>query len=252
MLNRGLTRRLRRRPRALAPSRPQPRDVLQCRFASNEYGAYAVPHSSEHRPAAQAILDGRVWEPETVSLLLKCDAGADVVHAGTFFGDFLPALGRSRMPGARVYAFEPSSENYRCSQITVLLNNLDNIVLTRAGLDVTSGEGELAIRSLDGVALGGTSHLVAGGGSAPGMTERVPLTSMDAIVPADRRVAVVHLDVEGHEQAALEGGLQLIRRCRPLLVLETPPPTEWFESNLGDLQYRVADRVCGNTVLAPS
>jgi FkbM family methyltransferase len=242
----------RRRPSAGAAARPPlPPGVLDCRLAVNEYGAYAVPRSSEHRPAAQAILGGGVWEPETVELLLAADPEADVVHAGTFFGDFLPALGRSRATGARVYAFEPNSENYRCAQITALLNNLDNVVLSHAGLDVKSGAGELAIQSPDGVALGGTSHLVTLGETTTWMTEPVPLASLDDVVPSDRRVGVVQLDVEGHEQAALEGGLALIRRCRPVLVLESPPSADWFAQHLEDLHYRVTDKVSGNAVLVP-
>jgi FkbM family methyltransferase len=243
--------RRRRGQQRTAAQPPLPPGVLDCRIASNNYGAYAVPRSSAHRPAAQAILRGGVWEPETVELLLRSDPEADVVHAGTFFGDFLPALGRSRVAGARVHAFEPNSENYRCAQITVLLNGLDNVILTRAGLDATSGEGELAIQSPDGVALGGTSHLITVAESATGTTEPVPLVSLDDAVPVDRRVGVVQLDVEGHEQAALEGGLQLIRRCRPVLVLESPPPADWFALHLDDLHYRLTEKVSGNAVLVP-
>jgi len=225
--------------------------VLDCRFATNKYGAYAVPRSSEHRPAAVAILNGAVWEQETVELLLGSDPASDVVHAGTFFGDFLPALGRSRTAGARVYAFEPNSENFRCAQITVLLNSLDNVLLAHAGLDAMSGEGQVAIRSADGVALGGISHLVGSGDATPRITERVTLTSVDETVPADRQVGLIHLDVEGHERTALEGALGTIRRCRPLLVLESPPGPDWFEQHLGDLRYRVTEKVCGNAVLVP-
>ena len=225
--------------------------MLDCRLATNQYGAYAVPRSSAHRPAAQTILGGGVWEAETVELLRRCDPDSDVVHAGTFFGDFLPALGRSRGAGARVYAFEPNSENYRCAQITVLLNDLNNVVLTHAGLDAKSGAGELAVRSADGLALGGISHLVSSGDAASELTERVSLTSVDEAVPADRRVGLIHLDVEGHEQAALEGALETIRRCRPLLVLESPPGADWFDQHLGALHYRATDKVCGNAVLVP-
>ena len=226
--------------------------MLDCRLAFNKYGAYAVPRSSEHRPAARATLNGNVFESETVELLVGSDPDADIVHAGTFFGDFLPALGRSRAGGARVYAFEPNSENYRCAQITVLLNGLDNVVLAHAGLDARSGDGAIAIRSADGVALGGISHLVGPADAAPGTTESVALTSIDEIVPPDRRVGVVQLDVEGHEQAALEGALATITRCRPMLVLESPPEPGWFDRHLGGLHYRVTHKVCGNTVLAPS
>ena len=40
-------------------------------MASNEYGAYCVPSSCIHRPAALAVLRSRVWEPETVNLVCR-------------------------------------------------------------------------------------------------------------------------------------------------------------------------------------
>jgi FkbM family methyltransferase len=169
------------------------------------------------------------------------------VHGGTFFGDFLPAIARSRTAGARVYAFEPNSENFRCAQKTVELNHLDNVVLTNAALDAHTGSAALAVRSADGLALGGGSRLVETDDASA--TEPVQLTSVDDVVPADRQVAVVQLDVEGHEEQALLGALATIRRCRPVLVVESRPSPEWIEENLGELGYTVTDEVCGNTVL---
>jgi FkbM family methyltransferase len=225
-----------------------PAGVLDCLIGVNEHGAYAIPRSSEHRPAAQATLHGEVWERETVELLRACDPSGDIVHAGTFYGDFLPALGRSRAAGAQIYAFEPNAENYRCAQITVLLNGLSNVQLTNAALHSDAGLGTLAICSPDGLALGGGSYLVEAAQDVN--SERVHLTAVDAVVPDDRRVAVVQLDVEGHEEQALLGAVQTIRRCRPLLVLESPPPPTWFAEHLGGLGYSVVQTVCGNAVLS--
>jgi FkbM family methyltransferase len=230
--------------------RPLPNGVLDCRIAVNEHGSYAVPRSAEHRPAARTVLSGRVWEPETVELLRGRDPAGDIVHAGAFFGDFLPALARSRSAGARIYAFEPNTENFRCAQITVLLNGLADVVLTNAALDATTGQGELAITTADGVALGGGSHLVREATDRT-VTERVSLTSVDAVVLPERHVTVLQLDVEGHEAAALAGAVRTIRRCRPLLVLESPPPPEWFEEHLDGVTYVVSGHVCDNTILEP-
>lgn len=234
-----------------AARRRLPDGVLNCRIAFNEHGAYAVPRSVEFRPAARLALRGDVYERDTIDFLCRIDPAADVVHAGTFFGDFLPAIARSRTAGARVYAFEPNPDSFRCAQITLLLNDLPNVVLTHAALSAKTGLGQLAVRSPDGLALGGGSHLVL---EPPDdiATTQVPVTSVDTAVPGDRRVAVVHLDVEGHEEEALMGALETIRRWRPVLVLETPPRPEWVAQHLSGLGYADAGRVSLNTVFATS
>jgi len=65
----------------------------------------------------------------------------------------------------------------------------------------------------------------------------------------ERRVAVVQLDVEGFEEPALEGGLRTISRCRPVIVLETPPSRPWFDRHLAPLGYRIEQRIDDNVVL---
>ena len=219
-------------------------------LASNQHGSYCVPRSSLHRPVSLTVIDARVWESATLDLMRAADPERDIVHAGTFFGDFIPALARSREGDAKVWAFEPSRENYDCARITVLLNSLENVVLSHAGLDANSGTALLATSDRAGLPLGGGSHLVSASPRSPAASsEEVPLTSVDDAVPGDRRVGVIQLDVEGHEQAALAGAMQTIARCRPLIVLETLPAQSWIEEHLAPLGYRVAGAVDENTVV---
>jgi FkbM family methyltransferase len=217
--------------------------------ASNRHGAYCVPRSAVHRPAARAILESQVWESNTLDLLRGVDPGGDIIHAGTFFGDFIPALATSRAAGALVWAFEPNRESYECAQMTVALNNLGNVVLTHAGLHGDGGTGMLATSDTRGRALGGGSHIVSDQERAADVGgEEVDLIAIDDVVSTDRRVAVIQLDVEGHEQEALAGALRTISRWRPLIVLETPPDS-WIGVHLEPLGYRVAETVDANTVL---
>jgi FkbM family methyltransferase len=184
-----------------------------------------------------------VWEPDTISLMRSVPG--DVVHAGTFFGDFLPALSSSR-DGA-VWAFEPNRENFRCANITMYLNDLQNVTLTRAALSARAGEAPLITSTREGRPAGGGSRLLVGLADGRGQ-ETVPLVTVDETVPNDRHVGVLQLDVEGHEQQALSGALLTIQRCRPLLILETLPPRDWIEEHLQG--YRPgADLASGNKVL---
>jgi FkbM family methyltransferase len=233
---------------------PLPEGALDCTVARNRHGLYCVPRSSRDKHEAEKILQSRVWEPETIELLSRRDPTGDIVHAGTFFGDFLPALARSRTSGALVWGFEPNRESYRCAQITTLLNDLPNVVLTHAALDARAGGTALLATSYRGGATsGGGSHIVRDPQRAGGRdTEEVDLVSIDEAVGPDRSVAVVQLDVEGHEQQALAGAMGTIARCRPLIVLERMPSEEWFAENLAPLGYRRTGTVAVNAVLESS
>lgn len=143
---------------------PVNENVLRCVIAYNRHGAYCVPLSSGHRPAAKTVLSGRVWEADTISLLCKAARHGDLIHAGAYFGDFLPALARAcKETGRKVWAFEPSRENHRCAEITVMLNGLDNVVLKRVALGAVAGRARLVTTTEDGERLGGGSHVVGAG-----------------------------------------------------------------------------------------
>jgi FkbM family methyltransferase len=229
-----------------------PPDAPDAVVASNEHGAYCVPRSSLHRPVARTILDARVWEPNTLELVRSVNGDGDIVHAGTFFGDFIPALARSRNAGATVWAFEPNRENFRCAAVTIELNGIENVVLTHAGLSARSATALLATSDRRGVPLGGGSRLVHDSTDEDSASnEEVNLVAIDDVVSDDRSVAVIQLDVEGHEQAALTGAMSTIERCRPLLVLETLPPAGWLEAHLGPLGYHVTGTLDANTIVRP-
>jgi len=197
------------------------------------------------------VLQSRVREADTLQLIGDADRDGDVVHAGTYFGDFIPALSRSRESGAIVWAFEPSRENYRCAQITTMLNDLDNVVLTHAALDShDGGSAILQTSNPQGVPLGGESRIVIDPDRARGQTkEEVQLVTVDEVIARDRRVAIIQLDVEGHEQRALAGAIKTIERWRPLIVVETMPERAWVAINLAPLGYERDGSVDMNKVL---
>jgi len=231
-----------------------PEHAAKVLIGANRYGTYCVPASGVTTPAARAVLSGRVYEPDTLALLRAEAGGRDVVSAGTFFGDFLPALSTVLSdPAARVWAFEPNPESFRCAEMTVSLNGLSNVVLTNAALGATAGSGVLVTCEAGGGSLGGRSHL-AGAGVDPsvagehGGATAVAVASLDAAIPEDRDVGIVQLDLEGYELEAVRGAVRLIERCRPLLVLESVPADRWFEQLLSDLGYETVGRAHWNTV----
>lgn len=226
--------------------------VLDACIAYNQHGAYCVPWHLRRRPAARKVFAGKVYEEATIALMIEHSAAGDSVHAGTFFGDFLPALSAGIAIDARVWAFEPNPESYRCADVTCSLNKLENVTLTHAGLGAELGMLALRLRDDSGRRLGGKSHLLAEAGPEKDgdTTEQVKVVTVDEAVPADRLVTVLQLDVEGFETPALLGALETIGRCRPLLILETLPEESWLDQHLFPLGYRLAQRVDRNFVLS--
>lgn len=216
-------------------------------MAYNAYGGYCVPLSSLHRPAARTILAGNVWEATTIQFLTGHCRDGDVVHAGTYVGDFLPVLSRAGDADAKARAFEPNPENYRCACMTAYVNGLQNVELTNVALGERQGVLPLVTGGVHGASLGGLCRI---GQAGDNRSIDVRGVTIDDVVPSDRNVSLIHLDVEGFEMPALTGSLATIRRCKPILVLETMPEGSWLAENLATLGYRLTNRVNGNFILS--
>ncbi|CAN5133086.1 hypothetical protein BH10PSE7_BH10PSE7_41410 [soil metagenome] len=222
-------------------SAPPPDSII----AANEYGRYCIPRSSAHRPSAVLVREGYVWEKDTIAFMRGHSGSGDVVHAGTFFGDFLPALASALAPGALLWAFEPNPENFACSAQTVALNDLTNVRLQFGGLTRRPGTLRLEIIE-DRISLGGGSR-VARPGAAPRDIVKVPALTLDEAVQG-RSISIIQLDVEGHEEGALAGALETIARSRPIILVETEPRPQWFDAHLKPLGYRIDGEIDANLV----
>lgn len=229
-------------------------NVLKCKVSYNKYGDYCVPLSSHHRPAAQKVLCNDVYEPKTIDYILKNCTNGDVVHAGTYFGDFLPALSKAVSLGAKVWAFEPNPENYRCARVTLEINDIANIVLFNAALGDKQETLLVKTREAKGRALGGASQIITGNSNRYVGTEPVQIVTIDDIV-VDRDVSIIQLDVEGYEKEVLTGALKTIRRCFPMIILEVLPnsmllESDWFSDNFLSLGYQKIRDIEGNSVFS--
>jgi len=229
------------------------KEVLNASIAYNKYGAYCVPLSSQHRTLNQRILKGEVFEPDTIQFLCDKAGEGDIIHAGTCFGDFLPAISKAVYKDAHVWAFEPNHENFRCSQITLTLNHLTNVHLINAGLCDTNSVTGMQVLDRRGRGLGGYSSIVSPL-EKDIETKTVNMVALDEVIPLDRKISIIQLDVEGHEEQALKGALGLIERCRPILVLENDHgiiSSSWFKKNILSKGYEVGAKLHYNRIVSP-
>lgn len=228
-------------------------EVLNVNVAYNKYGAYCLPVSSQHRTLNQKILKGQVFEPDTIAFMVENAKEGDIVHAGTFFGDFLPAISRGVSEKAKIWAFEPNPESYRCAQITMMLNDIQNVSFLQGGLGETPSKMNLTNKDKKGVRLGGSSTIGVQN-KEEGTTEQIDILSIDVSIPKDRIITILQLDVEGFEKQALMGALETIKRCKPILILEDDhgfTKSEWFRDNILSLNYKIAHKLHYNQVILP-
>lgn len=230
-------------------------NVLDAFIAYNEYGGYSIPSNCISRPAVRRLLDGRAHEPDTIEYMRTHCGEGDIVHAGTFYGDFLPGLSSAISERARIWAFEPNYDNYRCAQMTIILNDLKNVELQNIGLGEKESTKRFRIQRPSGEHMGGGSQIVKEDDPWGGTIVNIKINSLDRCVPADRTVSIIQLDVEGYEEEALKGAAATIQRCLPILILEdenNSTDNDWFRNNITSLGYLQVDDIHNNKVFIRS
>jgi FkbM family methyltransferase len=132
-----------------------------------------------------------------------------IIHAGTFFGDMLPQF--SKYCKETVYAFEPVLESYVMARQHVMYNDLKNVMLFHAGLSDKTGHAYIKTSNQNGSHLGGSSYISDSGQLVN--TFRIDDMKM-------KEISVLHFDLEGHEDYAIQGALDKIRSEQPIILME--------------------------------
>lgn len=226
--------------------------TLNAVIAYNKYGAYCVPVSTQHGVLTQKILQGKVYEPNTIEFMRSHVKSGDIIHSGACFGDFFPALSTALHQDAKIWSFEPSTEGFRCAEITLKLNDIKNINLFPRGLGEKSSSEYLNTKNKQGKSLGGASSIVSK--SQKGEFEQIEIVAIDDVIPSERNISILQLDIEGFEEQALKGAVKTIERCRPILILEDNNDivySNWFKSNILSMNYEVKENLHYNKLIMP-
>ena len=184
---------------------------------------------------------------EQVWLAENLKAGQTFYDIGANIG-FFTLLG-ARLVGERgaVVAFEPLPENISQLERNVALNGLTTVMVVPAA--VADSETNEATFWLGADADARDTGRLAGE-RPEGGTIRVPVTTLDSALVgyALPHPSMVKIDVEGEEVAVLRGGLETIRTCRPLLLVEVHwigrAFTDFVATELAPLGYR-AETISG-------
>lgn len=198
-------------------------------IVANEYGFYCVPQDFKGREVPEILAQGGVYEPATLRLMARIlRRGGDVVTGGTFIGDFLPAVSEALMPNALLHTFEPNPVARDAAMYTAWLNGLDNVVLHDCAVGEEAGKIHLRVAKPNGKSMAARAKVV----DAPvdGETISINVMALDTLVDIERSVALIHLDVEGHEWPALLGARKTITAHSPCIIIEAAK--QWKRRNI--------------------
>jgi FkbM family methyltransferase len=152
-------------------------------------------------------------EPELAYLEKIVPRGRASVDVGANIGEYTRKLA---ILTTRVHAFEPIAE------LADFLSRTcpPNVTVHDLALSDHAGTAELKIPLDHGRRAYGLATLEARPPADEWTICPVPLARLDDVLGADIEVGFLKVDVEGHELAVLRGAEQLIRRCRPTLLVE--------------------------------
>ncbi len=211
------------------------------------YGRYLV----ERRQGLTLLLDrsnavdrelhtSGAWEPASVGRLFALadkersawPGGAVFLDVGAHWG-FYALLARNKGWFERIVAFEPDPANYAQLQANLFLNgaatDIEALKLAASDRAATFG---LKVDSRNR----GGAQLV----QAAGDTVTCQAVRLDSVLDFAGKLLVVKMDVENHEEAALEGLLPLLARNHCVLQIEVWTGAESLDH---DRPRRVIERL---------
>ncbi len=221
--------------------------LLLAAWANLFYGRYLV----ERRQGLTLLLDrsnavdwllhtSGIWEPESVERLFalaeqergSCADGAVFIDVGAHWGLYA-LLARNKGWFERIVAFEPDPANYAQLQANLFLNQASTAI-EALKLAASDREATFGLKG-DGRNRGGAQLVPAGRDTVTCQAVRI-----DQVLDFAGKLLVVKMDVETHEEAALDGLLALLARNHCVLQMEV-----WTgaESRDDDRPRRVIERL---------
>jgi FkbM family methyltransferase len=170
-------------------------------------------------------------EPEFTRLPCWISAGDWVIDVGANVGHYTVRLAQLVGSTGRVLAFEPVPATFELLAANVSAAGACNVSLFNVAISSQSAVMGISMPRFDS---GLTNYYRAGLTSAGGEFDVVTM-ALDSIMPA-KRVALIKIDVEGHELQALRGMQRLLRRDRPRLIVEGT--SEEVSAFLAELNYQ--------------
>ena len=157
------------------------------------------------------------YEPDMASAIEKyCRPGWNVLDIGANIGAHTFRLAKKAGPEGKVFAFEPTDFAFGKLIRTISLNDINNIFPFKIALsDVNLKNQQINFRA----------SWLTKGGRADGVS-LVDFERLDdwAMKNNLAEINFIKMDVDGNEYSILQGGLRLLEKCKPILIMEAVGP----------------------------
>jgi len=228
---------------------------------NQEYKLITVPNYHKEKSVQFYIYDhciisnelklGKIWEKHMHQIFEKyVTPKSVVVEAGCHIGSHTLKLA---LLAQKVIALEPMPESYALLMANLQVNRIDNVTVLERGLSDHAGTAQFAFFGKNNPGGSGLSDNPMGL-PPKSVTERhdeiikVKLITLDSLQL--KTLDFLKCDVEGYEEKLIQGAMETIKRCRPIITMEVwSPPFHYGHTdinytkstfkNLLDLGYNV-------------
>ncbi|MGA6972682.1 MAG: FkbM family methyltransferase [Candidatus Binatus sp.] len=172
-----------------------------------------------HPASCSAFEDVRAGEDYSAELdgfVSRCTDGMKLLDVGSHFGLFTLAALRFGGPTARVVAADPSAyANHVLRANLKLMSGLERVNVVEAAVGARVGELPMLTAGANGL------HFLVPANSDRSDATLTKMTTVSELVSTlGCPFTHIKIDVEGHEQDVLAGGIDYIGRFKPLIFLE--------------------------------
>ena len=146
--------------------------------------------------------------------------GSVAVDIGAHKGGYLYWMQKSVKAKGKVFAFEPQVKLYNYLKSIAASLKFKNVSIENLGMSSEEGEVIFYIPiSRNGISIGARIDQFNNGTQCE--ESKIQITTLDKYF-FDRQIYpdLIKIDVEGHEQQVLLGGMNLLKSCKPKIVME--------------------------------
>ncbi|MBS1611807.1 MAG: FkbM family methyltransferase [Bacteroidetes bacterium] len=169
-------------------------------------GDFIVPNDT----SGVELLAIKDWEPFAKDIFSKyVNRDATVIDIGAHIGYHTVQLSKVCSNG-HVYSFEPNPELFSIAQRNLKEHNCNNVTLLELATSDVNGSGFLTEEE--------NSFLTAVTNSET--SRAIEMIRLDTFFHSVGPIQFIKMDVEGHEMQTLQGAKRILKRDRPIILIE--------------------------------